>query len=736
MKTLLSEFCGEFEAAIRPLLAPLEELAASLSRGAQEQSLPPAAREPVSGFSEASHQLGALAEKVAEQQAYVLIFGPLKSGKSTLINSIGATYVSEVTALPAYPCMVYVSHAEALEYVVTRYDGTQQRFASPAAMRMQVTRDHGELADRLREVERSGREFDPAVDHPTAIRRIDVKVPAPELESSGAVLVDTPGLYSKMKFGYDRMTREFRDSAACAIFVVKTDNLFLEQVFAEFTELLELFSKIFLVVNLDTTKMDLKPDGSLAPSLEREDPIRIVEAFETLAMSDALKRAVDEGRLKLYPVDLLRAASARLTGDDELLAQQQDFSAFQSDLSNYLDSTDYLLAFLTDSLRHADTLVRESERLCRHPALRALTEELSQLRGQSEQVEQRLGRIETLTQVEWTERFSPLKESLRVEAAGDADRRRATQARELEGALATWLRSDESVQVFLDSRLRPSLHQLEVDLATNLERALRDAVSGNVSGGESGVGHAGASIDEATAQQLGELGIDLGALAGQGLISILPRAYATDAKVRLDLAELPVKKTLLDWLFFRGQQRLRKNLLGDESRPTRPITPYEKQKRLVPAGQEYLGGQLRLMSTARADRAARELPDRVFNEYVDVVQTALTAQLAEQRQIAQGQLDELRARMDRLEDLCSRLQQMEALLGSAGQQLEDLTERYAEADAFELAAELRPHEAASDLAPGTHALPGTDSPASAPKSNSSALDPELDPKPVREIELD
>lgn len=727
MKTLLSEFCGEFEAAIRPLLAPLEELAASLSRGAQEQSLPPAAREPVSGFSEASHQLGALAEKVAEQQAYVLIFGPLKSGKSTLINSIGATYVSEVTALPAYPCMVYVSHAEALEYVVTRYDGTQQRFASPAAMRMQVTRDHGELADRLREVERSGREFDPAVDHPTAIRRIDVKVPAPELESSGAVLVDTPGLYSKMKFGYDRMTREFRDSAACAIFVVKTDNLFLEQVFAEFTELLELFSKIFLVVNLDTTKMDLKPDGSLAPSLEREDPIRIVEAFETLAMSDALKRAVDEGRLKLYPVDLLRAASARLTGDEELLAQQQDFSAFQSDLSNYLDSTDYLLAFLTDSLRHADTLVRDSERLCRHPALRALTDELTQLRGQSEAVEQRLERIEKLTQVDWTERFSPLKESLRVEAAGDADRRRATQARELEGALATWLRSDESVQVFLDSRLRPSLHQLEVDLATNLERALRDAVGG---------GQGGASLDEGTAKELEELDVDLGALAGQGLISILPRAYATDEKVRLDLTELPVKKTLIDWLFFRGQQRLRKNLLGEESRPTRPITPYEKQKRLVPAGQEYLGGQLRLLSTARADRAARELPDRVFNEYVDVVQTALTAQLTEQQQLTQTQLDELRARMNRLEDLCSRLQQMEALLGSAGQQLEDLTERYAEADAFELAAELRPQEATGEPTPGTHGLPGA-----APATNGSSEphadpEPQADQEPVREIELD
>ena len=71
------------------------------------------------------------------------------------------------------------------------------------------------------------------------------------------ILVDTPGLYSRMNFGYDVLTREFRDGAACAVFVVKTDNLFLEQVFAEFNQLLGLFSRIFIVVNVDSGKRDL-----------------------------------------------------------------------------------------------------------------------------------------------------------------------------------------------------------------------------------------------------------------------------------------------------------------------------------------------------------------------------------------------------------------------------------------------------------------------------------------------
>ena len=75
-----------------------------------------------------------------------------------------------------------------------------------------------------------------------------------------------------MRFGYDRMTRDFRNAAACAIFVVKSDTLFLEQVFTEFNQLLELFSRIFLVINMDTTKRDVGPDGKLLPSLATHRP--------------------------------------------------------------------------------------------------------------------------------------------------------------------------------------------------------------------------------------------------------------------------------------------------------------------------------------------------------------------------------------------------------------------------------------------------------------------------------
>jgi hypothetical protein len=58
------------------------------------------------------------------------------------------------------------------------------------------------------------------------------------------------------------------------VFVVKTDNLFLEQVFAEFNQLLGLFSRIFIVVNVDCGKARPAPDGSLQPSAESQSPER------------------------------------------------------------------------------------------------------------------------------------------------------------------------------------------------------------------------------------------------------------------------------------------------------------------------------------------------------------------------------------------------------------------------------------------------------------------------------
>ncbi len=689
MKTLLSRFCEEFDDAVRPVLAPLREFADALAA----TPLPQAAQ-ALPGVQEVSHQLRVLAEKVAEQQAYVLIFGPLKSGKSTLMNSIAAAYVSEVTALPAYPCLVYVSHSDTREFVVTRYNGDTQTFSGPASMRMQVNRDHADLAERIRRAEAENRDFDPVVHFPEAIRRIDVKVPAPELVHSGAVLVDTPGLYSRMKFGYDRMTRDFRASAACAIFVVKTDNLFLEQVFAEFNELLDLFSRIFLVVNLDSTKMDLRPDGSLAPSLEREDPVRVIEAFETLAMNAPIKRALEEGRLKLFPVDLLRAASRRLQrasraeglteaaatggsadGAGEPERPRDEFEAFLVALTEYLNSTDYLHAFLGDSLRRARHLVGDAQGLARHPGLTALERRAAELSGERERLRARRDAVSRLQATDWKEAFEHLGVGLSERAAArgpeagsrlDADARQAVDA---------WFRSGTSLAALLEEDLSPKLERFQAELAGGLESELRSRVQDAT---------AGALLPESVARDLDRLGLRLGDLAASGLLAVLPSGAVQPARLALDTAALPVRRTWVDWILLRRSSVVRRNLLGPDRQPNQPITRGDKERRLGEPARafllESLGQQIDAFVPSAAERVARKLA----GDYTGALLAVL-----EQRLNAAG--GELRAELAGVEEELSRIEALAACLGSlreslegTGRSVEALEERYRSTPAEEL----------------------------------------------------
>jgi GTPase SAR1 family protein len=682
MKTLLSRFCEEFDEALRPVLAPLREFAGALAATPHPQ-----AAQALPGVQEVSHQLRVLAEKVAEQQAYVLIFGPLKSGKSTLMNSIAAAYVSEVTALPAYPCLVYVSHSEAREFVVTRYNGDTQTFSGPASMRMQVNRDHADLAERIRRAESEGRDFDPVVHFPEAIRRIDVKVPAPELVQSGAVLVDTPGLYSRMKFGYDRMTRDFRSSAACAIFVVKTDNLFLEQVFAEFNELLELFSRIFLVVNLDSTKMDLRPDGSLAPSLEREDPVRVIEAFETLAMNAPIKRALDEGRLKLFPVDLLRAASRRLqragqgdaaaasralesakqTASNDTERPRDEFEAFLLDLTEYLNSTDYLHAFLGDSLRRARQLVSDAQGLARSQGLVSLERRASELARDRERLRARRDAVQRLMAADWNEAFEHLGDGLAERAAARAPETGRRLADDTRQAVDAWFRAGTSLAALLEEDLAPKLERFQSELAGGLEGELRARVQ-DATGG--------ALLPEEVARDLDRLGLRLGDLAASGLLAVLPSGAVQNARLAVDVAALPVRRTWVDWLLLRRRAAVRRNLLGPDRQPDQPITRGDKERRLGEPARGFLltglGSQIDAFAPAAAERVARKLA----GDYTGALRAALEQRLNATGGELRAELEGVETELNRIEALAGSLASLRGSLEGADRAVEGLDERY------------------------------------------------------------
>ena len=156
MRTQLSQYCEHFVTTVRPLLEPLTKATQTLAADADT-----AATEVLAELRDLHTQVDSLITKVAEQRAYVLIFGPLKSGKSTLMNAISASYVSEVSSLPAYPCLVFVSHGETPEFIVTDYNRKQRNYTDISTLSQRLDVAHHELAKHIREAEDSGELFDP-----------------------------------------------------------------------------------------------------------------------------------------------------------------------------------------------------------------------------------------------------------------------------------------------------------------------------------------------------------------------------------------------------------------------------------------------------------------------------------------------------------------------------------------------------------------------------------------------
>jgi hypothetical protein len=659
MRTRLARFSADFDAVVRPLLAPLQRATSALAETSSEIE----DTDLLPDLTELHHQLETLVNKVEEQQAYVLIFGPLKSGKSTLMNALSAAYVSEVTSLPAYPCMVYVSYAPQKTFKLTRYDGKVDELSDAGALRLHVQRAHSELAARIREVESEGATFDPSTHLPSAIRRIDVGVPAGELEQSGAVLVDTPGLYSRMRFGYDRMTKDFRNAAACAMFVVKTDNLFLEQVFDEFNELLELFSRIFLIVNIDTTKADLGPDGELVPSLEQTDPLRLIEAFENLAMSAPLKQAAEDGRLRIYPVDLLRAGSwrlqqaidtavARATGQEDVEENndkrpdqledykgQASFDAFLGDLTEFLNSTDYLNAFLNDSLRRARTLLSDVAQLCDRPSVIAFLGRLSELECEREEGRVRRDALERLETFPWNDASAGIHDQLTAEfiQRGKGAEERTTKA--LDAAVTGWFQTDASLQALLEDELLPilTLHRNEL-LAYAREALAREALD------ETG----GLNVPDSVKADLLLNEVSLERLARQAVRSIGPMQGEEGIEAPFGTRDLPVRKKVWDWVFFRRKSGVRSRLFGPKDQPSHRIPVADKEAILGDVARRVMENKLDLYLPAFFRDAAMKMPERVLEAYEKSFRTPLAEELAVRRSTIDKGLEQLERRVDEL----------------------------------------------------------------------------------------
>ncbi|MCR9247218.1 MAG: dynamin family protein [bacterium] len=644
MRTQLGSYCQQFDGTIRPLL---EDLTAALHAvdSTNEQS-PIRSLRP--GLVSIQHDLAALCDKVRDQQAFVLIFGPLKSGKSTLMNAIASAYVSEVSSLPAYPCLVFVRHGDKREYVCSRYDGKSDRFTSAAKLHQHIESAHKDLAQAIRSAEQHGKSFDPQEHYPAAIRRVDVHVPGTDLATDSTVLVDTPGLYTRMRFGYDRMTRDFRNAAACAIFVVKSDTLFLEQVFTEFEQLLELFSRIFLVVNVDSQKRDVGPDGRLVPSLEQQKPEAVLQAFEQLAMSAPLKQAASEGRVKMYPVDLLHAASSVLQQRSPS-SQPEGFRAFRQDLSDYLASQQYVAAFLRDSLQRGLGLLGELSTLANHDRVRELEDAIREADDQLEFVEREERSIRTALELDWSEAFRVSLGEIESELERAARDHGAKLLRTLGASIDTWFLSSHSLEWLVDGQWSPLVRDYRDDVMAAGFRAFEQQQQQI---------DRGLKMPDGLPELASRAGLELRDLRKQALESLGAVVWQGSTSVPVAVDGIPIKKGMLDLVTFRSVDRIRHQMFGSPDKPDRKIPGKEKAARLGEPGRLHLHQCVAQFRTDLAPRTVAVLRDHFGKSFQAAATDLLRRGLEDYRPRVEARRKELESERARLFALCSPLQQL------------------------------------------------------------------------------
>ncbi len=613
MKTEISRFCEVCSHNLGTLPAALDIAVGQFEHGRQQ--LPGS----LAALNEIRARLRSLTDKLKSQQAYLLIFGPLKSGKSTLMNAVSGAYVSEVTSLPGYPCLVFVRHSPKPRYSITRYNGRESAFSGPAALTEVVTEAHHALAREIRVSEEKGNEFDPRTTFPEAIRRIDMQLPVPALAESATVLVDTPGLYSRMNFGYDVLTREFRDSAACAVFVVKTDNLFLEQVFAEFNQLLGLFSRIFIVVNVDAGKRDLQPDGSLQPSAESQSPERIVEAFTTLSMGGPLRTAYQQGRVRIHAVDLLGAASAFLSGNEEDAGKHRAaFDAFQKDLTEYLNSSDYTKEFIRDSLKQGRTLCGETVAVLDGKEFEAVRTHQQALAIKLRELDLRITAVERLQKADWAGMFGRLRDE-NARGSEDAIRARAAQTREeMRAGLKRWFGNDDSFSTLTNKHWNPVLTEAGRSLAESSKDRMRRLASAD---------HGGLAPSAEVLSDMQAAGYSVAAAIRRVLGSIKAEDDSKPYQSTLAPENVPVRKTFFDWIFFRSVASVRRRLFGEDG--TKEVTPEEKTKRLAQDSRAAFEAHIEDSIRARFPALPQKFSDALTDTYVKQTVAEVSAELVE-----------------------------------------------------------------------------------------------------------
>ncbi len=357
---------------------------------------------------------------------------------------------------------------------------------------------------------------------------------------------------------------------------------------------------------------------------------------------------------------------------------QGQFDAFLTDLTDYLNSSDYTQEFIRDSLRQGETLCIEARGVCSGEAIVQLTTAQEQLAAEMQALDERLAAVDRLLGVDWSATFELIRTEDAKAVTVQATTGAATLVADLRQALDAWRGTDDSLLALADAHWNPLLTRSGQGIARESRERLHRLLGNNLGGAEPAA---------AVMSDLHLAGFRLTPAAEAARRALDEPCDETAYLTAIKPEEIPVRKSLADWLLFRRIQTVRRRLFGADS--TQAIPAAIKEQRLTDPAREAFGQMI--------DRTVKEkfpaLPIRyseaLLTTYVTRFRDIVLEQLRGQRELLVQERADRQAPFDQNERILTSIRELK---DTAAQLLTDI-------DA------LMRREAPQAIAPGTAPIP-------------------------------
>lgn len=235
------------------------------------------------GDSGAADRARGLSQKLGSEEFNLAIFGQFKRGKSTLINALVGSDILPSAVTPLTSVVTALSYGPEPRAAVTFADGRREAISL------------AEISDYATERDNPQNE--------KGVRKVEVSYPA-QLLGEGIRLVDTPGIGSAF-LNNTEIAREFLPEADAAILVLAADQPIGQAEIEFLRELRQHAAKFFFVLN----KIDL------LDQLDLEESLRFCRRI--------IEREMGAERVALFPVSAKLALLGKLREDPILIERSR-----------------------------------------------------------------------------------------------------------------------------------------------------------------------------------------------------------------------------------------------------------------------------------------------------------------------------------------------------------------------------------------------------------------------------